>query len=180
MHLCGNALTAAQERESAHVPFSMLGTSTKTTITWGWLFITGNRTNKLISWNSVEIWNNSFSYATCLIDRSSKLCSIALLIQVGDLVNIWVLPASRWAIRFDHTILLLFCDRQVFVVVTFLHLPELWPLGSFLFCPRITSLKFLSCSSCAVPPFELHSGGAVVLIIASAIFGHFCLFSLLL
>ena len=26
-----------------------------------------------------------------------------------------------------------FCDRQVFVVVTFLQLPELWPLGSFLF-----------------------------------------------
>ena len=36
------------------------------------------------------------------------LYSIALLNQVGDFVNIWVLLASRWAIPFDHTILLLF------------------------------------------------------------------------
>ena len=40
-------------------------------------------------------------------------------------------------------------------------------IGLLSICPRITSLKFLSCSPCAVPPFELHSGGAVVLIIAS-------------
>ena len=39
--------------------------------------------------------------------------------------------------------------------------------GLLSLCPCITSLKFLSCSPCAVPPFELHSGGAVVLIIAS-------------
>ena len=72
------------------------------------------------------------------------------------------------------------CNRQVVVVITFLNLPELWPLGSFLFCPRITSLKFLSCSPCTVPPFELYSGGVVVPIIASAIFEHICLSSPLL
>ena len=64
-----------------------------------------------------------------------------------------------------HTVAL--CNRQVIVVVISLLLPELWPLGSFLFCPRITSLKFLSCSPCSAPPFELHSGGAVVPTIAS-------------
>ena len=64
-----------------------------------------------------------------------------------------------------HTVAL--CNRQVIVVIISFVLPELWPLGSFLFCPRITSLKFLSCSPCAVPPFELHSGGAVVPTIAS-------------
>ena len=70
-------------------------------------------------------------------------------------------------------------------------------IGLLSICPRITSLKFLSCSPCAVPPFELYSGGVVVLIIASlmswssnqgnqskrhfmAIFKHICLFSLLL
>ena len=70
-------------------------------------------------------------------------------------------------------------------------------IGLLSICPRITSLKFLSCSPCAVPPFELYGGGAVVLIIASlmswssnqgnqskrhfmAIFKHICLFSLLL
>ena len=66
MHWCGNALTAAQEIESAHVPFNMLGSWTKTTVRCIWLFATGNRTNKQISWNNVEIWNNSFSYAICL------------------------------------------------------------------------------------------------------------------
>ena len=40
-------------------------------------------------------------------------------------------------------------------------------IGLLSICPRITSLKFLSCSPCAVPPFELYSGGVVVLIIAS-------------
>ena len=40
-------------------------------------------------------------------------------------------------------------------------------IGLLSLCPCITSLKFLSCSPCAVPHFELHSGGAVVLIIAS-------------
>ena len=40
-------------------------------------------------------------------------------------------------------------------------------IGLLSLCPRITSLKFLSCSPCAVPPFELRSGGAVVPTIAS-------------
>ena len=52
--------------------------------------------------------------------------------------------------------------------------------GLLSLCPCITSLKFLSCSPCAVPPFELHGGGVVVLISASVIFKHICLFSLLL
>ena len=39
--------------------------------------------------------------------------------------------------------------------------------GLLSLCPCITSLKFLSCSPCAVPPFELRSGGAVVPTIAS-------------
>ena len=134
MHWCGNALTAAQEIESAHVPFNMLGSWTKTTVRWIWLFATGNGTNKQISWNHVEIWNNSFSYAICLWQpRYFVLLFIA--IQVGDLVNIWVLPASRWAIPFDHTILLLFCDRQVFVVVTFLSFTGTVTIGLLSLCP---------------------------------------------
>ena len=52
--------------------------------------------------------------------------------------------------------------------------------GLLSICPCITSLKFLSCSPCTVPPFELYSGGAVVLIIAPVIFRHTCLSSLLL
>ena len=39
--------------------------------------------------------------------------------------------------------------------------------GLLSLCPCITSLEFLSCSPCAVPPFELRSGGAVVPTIAS-------------
>ena len=53
-------------------------------------------------------------------------------------------------------------------------------IGLLSLCPCITSLKFLSCSPCTVPPFELYSGGVVVLIIASAIFEHICLSSPLL
>ena len=53
-------------------------------------------------------------------------------------------------------------------------------IGLLSLCPCITSLEFLSCSPCAVPPFELYSGGAVVLIIAPVIFRHTCLSSLLL
>ena len=53
-------------------------------------------------------------------------------------------------------------------------------IGLLSLCPCITSLEFLSCSSCAVPPFELYSGGAFVLIIAPVIFDNICLFSLLL
>ena len=53
-------------------------------------------------------------------------------------------------------------------------------IGLLSLCPCITSLKFLSCSPCTVPPFELYSGGVVVPIIASAIFEHICLSSPLL
>ena len=40
-------------------------------------------------------------------------------------------------------------------------------IGLLSLCPCITSLEFLSCSPCVVPPFELHSGGAAVPTIAS-------------
>ena len=39
--------------------------------------------------------------------------------------------------------------------------------GLLSLCLCITSLEFLSCSPCVVPPFELHSGGAAVPTIAS-------------
>ena len=130
---------------------------------------TGNRTNKLNSWN---------------FDWEQKCKSVGRKLLKYQVVGLFQTVVTS--------------NRQVFDVVISLHLPELWPLGSFLFCPCITSLKFLSCSPCTVPPFELYSGGAVVPIIASvmswslilslrdqsdrhfmAIFGHFCLFSLL-
>ena len=160
---------------------------------------TGNGTNKLISWNNSEIqiilslmrlvWVTTEVFVFHCIAKSSRRSSEHLSVAGFTVGN------SIWS---HHTVAL--CDRQVLVVVTFLHLPELWPLGSFLFCPCITSLEFLSCSPCAVPPFELHSGGAVVPTIASlmswfsnpkfrrinltrhfmAIFDNFCLFSLLL
>ena len=107
IHSCGNALTAAQEIESAHVPFNMLGSWTKTTIRWIRLFATGNGTTKPISWNSFEIWNNSFFYAICLWQpRYFVFHCIAISNRRSR--EHWVLPASRWAILFDHTILLLF------------------------------------------------------------------------
>ena len=131
MHWCGNALTAAQEIESAHVPFSMLGNWTKTTISWIWLFATGNRTIKLNSWNNLEIWNNSFSYATCLWQPRYF---VLLFIANSSAISIgrsrehlsfagFTVGNSIWS--HHHTVAL--CDRQVFVVVTFFHLPELWP-----------------------------------------------------
>ena len=178
MHLCGNALTAVQERKSAHVPFNMLGTSTKTTITWGWLCNTGNeQPNKIVEiilkfeiiFSLSDLCLTAQYFVRSFIATSSRRSREHLSFAGFTVGN------SFWS---HHTVAL--CDRQVLVVVTFLHLPELWPLGSFLNSPCITSLEFLTCSPCAVPPFELHSGGAVVLIIASAIFGHFCLFSLLL
>ena len=93
----------------------------------------------LLIWSEVK-WSEYLSSAGFTVSTGSSICS-------------------------HHTGAL--CIRQVIVVVISLPLPELWPLGSFLFCPRITSLKFLSCSPCAVPPFELYSGGAVVPTIAS-------------
>ena len=141
---------------------------------------TGNRPNQTNTFLFVFICR----YSSVLCDLSDRqqgnLYIISSHYQVRHLVSIWVLPALRvGSSRYSHHTGAL-CTRQVIVVVIFLLLPEMWPLGSFLFCPCITSLEFLSCSPCAVPPFELHSGGAVVLIIALAIFGHFCLFSLLL
>ena len=48
----------------------------------------------------------------------------------------------------------------------FLFLLETWLLGSFLFA-LFHSLKLLSCSSCAAPPFELCSGGVDEVTVAS-------------
>ena len=131
---------------------------------------TGNTNTKPNLWRSFLFvcicW---FSSVPC--DLSDwKQCNLYISsthYQAGHLVSIWVLPALRVgsSIYSHHTGAL--CIRQVIVVVISLLLPEMWPLGSFLFCPCITSLKFLSCSPCAVPPFELRSGGAVVPTIAS-------------
>ena len=108
----------------------------------------------------------ALSYATCQTDSQVICISSHCLFEVK-----WseYLSSAGFTVGSSicshHTGAL--CIRQVIVVVISLLLPELWPLGSFLFCPRITSLKFLSCSPCAVPPFELYSGGAVVPTIAS-------------
>ena len=94
---------------------------------------TGNRPNQTHTFLFVCICR----YSSVLCDLSDRqhgnLYIISSHYQVRHLVSIWVLPALRvGSSRYSHHTGAL-CTRQVIVVVIFLLLPEMWPLGSFLF-----------------------------------------------
>ena len=110
-----------------------------------------------------------FSSVSCDLSerQQGNLYIFWLLNQVRRLVSIWVLPASRWAVPDIHTPYWCSLHQASDCCRYFPSFTGTVTIGLLSICPRITSLKFLSCSPCAVPPFELHSGGAVVLIIAS-------------
>ena len=125
---------------------------------------------QLKKWSNIEMWNHSlsldgFSYLICLC-------------QYGIFAFLVIAKSNGFSRQLSSNCCSLLqagacCRCFPSLTGTVYH-------GLLSLCPCITSLEFLSCSPCAVPPFELHSGGAVVLIIASAIFKHICLSSLLL
>ena len=159
---------------------------------------TGNGTNKLNSWNIVS----SCCFSSVLCDLSNwqqVICIISFTkssrTTLSEYLSFAGFTVGSSQLLTPYCCFLWQASDCCHYFPSFTGIVTEWLLS---LCPRITSLKFSSCSPCTVPPFELYSGGAVVPTIASvmswslilslrdqsdrhfmAIFGHFCLFSLL-